>query len=269
MKLKKYSNSYSFGNLFRYTVPILFLFLSGCLGIERVSCKEMEIAKWHFDHGEYKEALPIIEKFAKNDDPHAQYMLGYMYFYGNGVKIDRLKAEHYFNESAERGYSPALMAQHIIKDTQKKQHVSITTPTIVTQSNDLDNASKFSKIPISVKKTDIVSIQGTSSEENDVLDEKKINSISNKLYTIQMLALADLSEMRKVINKYELYDGYYLYRTVRNNKPWYVLIGGYYKKISDAHTAIEQLPKVMKRWKPFINKFKVVHKQINTNREII
>ncbi len=263
MRLKINQNKCFFSNLTAFGLPILFLVLAGCLGIERVTCKEMEVAKWHFDHEEYGEALPTIQKFADHDDPDAQYMLGYMYFYGHGIEVNRIKAKYYFDESGKKGYPPALMAKHVIAEKQAERNISILRPINLTEDNQVNMKPQFSVVKNSFSKINDISNKKTKSKKNIQLDDKKILLVSSRIFTIQMLALANLDELKKVISKYELYDGYYLYQTIRNDKPWYVLINGSYKKVSSARKSIEQLPKVMKKWKPFVNKFSEVHRQVS------
>lgn len=51
----------------------------------------------------YKEAIRIFEKFAKENDPDAQHNLGVMYFFGYGVEQNTEKALHYIKKAAEQG----------------------------------------------------------------------------------------------------------------------------------------------------------------------
>ncbi len=60
-------------------------------------------ARNEFIQGHYKKSYPQLVNLAKWGNPIAQYALGYMYFYGLGVKTDQYKAVRWINVSARNG----------------------------------------------------------------------------------------------------------------------------------------------------------------------
>ena len=60
-------------------------------------------AKDFYNLDKYDEAFPVIKNEADNDNPEAQYLLGEMYYYGQGTPIDEAKAVEWYNKSAENG----------------------------------------------------------------------------------------------------------------------------------------------------------------------
>lgn len=60
-----------------------------------------------YKRGHYETALYDFEKRANQGDSFAQFCLGYMYKYGEGVKADNEKAIAWYTKAAQKGYAPA------------------------------------------------------------------------------------------------------------------------------------------------------------------
>ena len=60
-----------------------------------------------YKRGHYETALYDFEKRANQDDFFAQFCLGYMYKYGEGIKADDEKAMAWYTKAAQKGYPPA------------------------------------------------------------------------------------------------------------------------------------------------------------------
>ena len=54
-------------------------------------------------------ALKLFEEAAQEKVPNSLFSLGYIYYNGQEVQKDKIKAAHYFLESANLGYAPAMM----------------------------------------------------------------------------------------------------------------------------------------------------------------
>ena len=57
--------------------------------------------------GQYKQAIKGCKALAREGDAIAQFNLGWMYDYGNGVSQDYKKAARWYFQSAKQGYVPA------------------------------------------------------------------------------------------------------------------------------------------------------------------
>ena len=55
-----------------------------------------------YNSGDYPAALEGFKKFANQDNPVAQYNLGYMHLRGQGVPQDHTEAAKWFRLSAEQ-----------------------------------------------------------------------------------------------------------------------------------------------------------------------
>ena len=59
---------------------------------------------------DYQRTLSIVEAQAITGAPWAQYTLGYMYYYGRGIVLDRARAREWIQQAADQGYAPAKEA---------------------------------------------------------------------------------------------------------------------------------------------------------------
>ena len=67
-------------------------------------------AKAAYLANDYRRTLAIVEPLAIRGEPWAQYTLGYMYYYGRGVTMDREMAKQWIQRAAQQGYGPAQQA---------------------------------------------------------------------------------------------------------------------------------------------------------------
>ncbi len=67
----------------------------------------------------YRQAFIRLMPEAKKGEPDAQYAIGYMYYYGQGVVEDRKKAWFWITRAAESGQPDALEAMQILINDRK------------------------------------------------------------------------------------------------------------------------------------------------------
>ena len=62
-----------------------------------------------YEAGDYKKALEIFKPLAEQGDTHAQFALGDMYGFGEGVPQDYAKAVKWYRQAAEQGHLKAQL----------------------------------------------------------------------------------------------------------------------------------------------------------------
>ncbi len=72
--------------------------------------RTMEEARRAYLARDYERALPLLREQAALGNPHAQYTLGYMYYYGQGVPEDVEEALRWIRMAAAQGDAHALEA---------------------------------------------------------------------------------------------------------------------------------------------------------------
>lgn len=77
-----------------------------------------------FRNQEYRRAFIRLKPEAEKGQPDAQYAVGYMYYYGQGVVEDRKKAWFWITQAAKSGQKDAIVAVHILQQgSEKKQKI--------------------------------------------------------------------------------------------------------------------------------------------------
>lgn len=77
-----------------------------------------------FKAQDYRRAFIRLRPEAARGQPDAQYAVGYMYYYGQGVVEDRKKAWYWINMAAQAGQPDALAAKKILEQgSQGKKEI--------------------------------------------------------------------------------------------------------------------------------------------------
>lgn len=138
-------------------------------------------AKDEFDNKNYQKSYRYLFQLAKNDDPEALYALGYLYYYGNGVKKNLNMSQDLIRQSAALGYKPAiralrtLLANKVIlnADTKNKEYFASSTKSSSTSSS-IEKIKKPEEI------TKIAKSDNTTKKS----EKTKINHITNPIVKI-------------------------------------------------------------------------------------
>lgn len=91
----------------------LVLGLTACASTPKTAPREaltMAEARSAYLAQDYTSALPLLRHEAELGNPHAQYTLGYMYYYGQGVVEDVEEALKWIRLAAAQGDARALEA---------------------------------------------------------------------------------------------------------------------------------------------------------------
>jgi TPR repeat protein len=72
-----------------------------------------------FQRQDYRQAFIRLMPAAKAGNPEAQYAIGYMYYYGQGVIENRKKAWYWIALAAKAGQVDAVQAMQIVPPPPK------------------------------------------------------------------------------------------------------------------------------------------------------
>lgn len=98
------------------SILVLCMTLSACL-----SSVNLAEGITSFKQQNYRQAFIRLMPEAKKGNPEAQYAVGYMYYYGQGVTEDREKALKWIRLAALANQPDAITALKAIKNTPKIQ----------------------------------------------------------------------------------------------------------------------------------------------------
>ena len=85
----------------------MVILLSGCIG-------SFEEGIRSFQTQDYRQAFIRLMPAAKAGNADAQYAVGYMYYYGQGVTEDRKQAWSWIQRAAQGKQADAIQAVHIL-----------------------------------------------------------------------------------------------------------------------------------------------------------
>ena len=81
-------------------------------------------------------------------------------------------------------------------------------------------------------------------------------------YTVQIMAVRDLADLRRFARKGRVDLELAYYRVARKGQPWFILVGGVYEDRKAAAAAVRGLPDSLRRNSPWIRTMKSVHREI-------
>lgn len=91
---------------------------------------------------------------------------------------------------------------------------------------------------------------------------EELKNKPNKRYTIQLAGLSSRAQVKQFIANHQLQDKVWTYKTIRNNRPWYVVIMGDYISLEESREVIESLPLSLRSQSPWAKSFFSVKKEI-------
>lgn len=74
------------------------------------------MAQVDYKAGHYDKAAAQLMPLAQKGNADAQYTLGYMYYYGLGMKRDRTQGYFWLQSAASNGHAKALTALNMLTD---------------------------------------------------------------------------------------------------------------------------------------------------------
>jgi TPR repeat protein len=110
----------------RFRVCLMGLFLAFLLSSCSVSHYNLNEGIRSFQVQDYRQAFIRLKPEARKGQRDAQYAVGYMYYYGQGVVEDRQKAWYWINCAAQAGQADAIEALKLLGASfhQQREHVT-------------------------------------------------------------------------------------------------------------------------------------------------
>lgn len=93
-------------------------------------------------------------------------------------------------------------------------------------------------------------------------DESELLQKNSSSYTLQVLAGSRRDKIQEA--SAGISGRYWVYQTVHNGKPWYVLVTGEYQTVAEATASIKKLPQSLVRAKPFPKSFGKIKQEMNS-----
>ncbi len=227
----------------RYLLIILCLMLTSCASIYQ--SHELHQGQVNFKQGNFKVAFYQLLPVAYRGNAVAQYAVGYMYFYGYGVRMDRASGKYWMTKSARQDYLPAINALELIRQSEMATHpLQAPTPNILMK-------------PMNTTKNGKADIKKTANYENSLrtaaIAAPHVHLKSN-FYTLQLYGSYDLKEVKALQAKLKIKDDSFYSKTEFHHRDWYVLTYGKYVNVHQAKLAENEMPNTVKKMNPWVRK---------------
>jgi TPR repeat protein len=102
----------------------LLLMVLMCIALQActstIQSAKLQEGKSSFESGDFKEAFHRLLPLASEGNAHAEYAVGYMYYYGYGVPVDAESGIFWMQKSANQNYAPAIKALGLIANNKSK-----------------------------------------------------------------------------------------------------------------------------------------------------
>ena len=228
---------------------------------------------------DYQRTLDIVGPRAIAGEAWAQYTLGYMYHYGQGVALDRPMAKQWIQRSAKQGYAPAQDALEHISSQQPATDVNINSstnedvipgaaagmdkqqpeqpPSQAMTTTAIPEASAPPPIPAPVASAMIpAGASQTEQIENGIKDHDWIAAQDPQQFTVQLIGFSSEMAAIRFIHDNHLESQAAFYSTMRSGRPWFAVVYGKFSSRDAAHQALERLPSALRNASPWVRSFR-------------
>ncbi|MGD8708966.1 MAG: SPOR domain-containing protein, partial [Ectothiorhodospiraceae bacterium] len=208
--------------------------------------------------GNFKRALPDLEAAALAGEARAQYALGYMYYYGQGVEKDMDKALTWIRRAANHGDKHAVEALSRLADSfaQPPHRDSDASPApnappgAASESSSQNGqtasgavAAPATDAPLPTPSDDTQAAAGDTAKALETGEaDGWLGSRSPDHYTIQLLAARSRETLDRFVNDNRPPQPVHVVRHSRDGEHWLLLVMGDYADQNAARTAISDLP---------------------------
>ena len=144
----------------------------------------------------------------------------------------------------------------------KGEEVDSVDEALTSTSNGVEQnlaASEATKLPL--KSAFTKELREAKKYELDLSPTEWLLTQNDSIWAIQLLAVKDKAIANSFVLTNELKD-VYVYETVRNSSPWWVVIQAPFTNIDEARRARRQLPKNVLAGQPFLKKFERIKQEI-------
>ncbi|MDF1758608.1 MAG: sel1 repeat family protein [Legionellaceae bacterium] len=93
-------------------ISLITVLLSGCM----TNSMNFNQGIKSFQVQDYRQAFIKLKPEAEKGQADAQYAIGYMYYYGQGVVEDRKKAWYWITSAARQGQLDAKLAMELLRE---------------------------------------------------------------------------------------------------------------------------------------------------------
>lgn len=216
---------------------------------------------------DYQRALAIVGPRAIAGEPWAEYTLGYMYHYGQGVTMDRHMAMQWIQRAARQGYAPAQHALERIsaplppmdangtssaKEGVSGQAVAPDRPQLERSS---PQVSTTTAVPAPAADMSRAGAVQPKRGDKGIKDHDWIAAQDPQQYTLQLIGFGSEMAAISYIHDNHLESQAAFYSTMRAGRPWFGVVYGTFPNKDAARQALRRLPSALSGASPWVRSF--------------
>jgi DamX protein len=162
----------------------------------------------------------------------------------------------------------SLPIQKIVEEKQADSVAAALPNQKVEEEKQVDSIAATLPIKKSVQVKQVVPVKSNRQVDRRFTTDAILLAKNPKYFTLQITAMASRSYFSAFQNKYDTnMRDVYAYQTVRQNKPWFVVIYGEYSSLAAANAAKRNLPAAFKAMPTWAKTWQTVHDDLRLNNE--
>ena len=244
---------------------------------------------------DYQTVRRILEPLAEQGDATAQYIVGYMYYYGQGVASNPALARVWIERAAEQGHNKARVALAQLDQAREGQSAPQAAPQpssqqpvqqalqqpqplaplpatqAATATQEMEDPEARPAIPATAGEAQTAksarsepapwekpapAMPATPEARDDgVRGNAWVMAQPPGRYTIQLLAARDEQAVLGFIERYKLGSEAAYYTFTRSGVRWYAVVYGSYESNAAARAALDGLDPALRTQSPWVRNF--------------
>ncbi|HHM04244.1 MAG TPA: hypothetical protein ENJ19_00690 [Gammaproteobacteria bacterium] len=202
--------------------------------------------------GDYERVLRIVGPMAESGKAWAQYTLGYMQFYGEGVAQNKAAGRQWIERAAAQAHPPAQAALAEIRQAERAAAAA-------RKEADMAAAEARAAPPPPKNEPALVQVDESAATPVAPVGAPKgpewVATEDPNRYTIQLISSRREHAIRRYVLKEKLGSraGYFPYRL--EGEAWYAVVYGSYASAEEAQAAIATLPPHLRESSPWVRNF--------------
>lgn len=109
-------------------------------------------------------------------------------------------------------------------------------------------------------------VEAESETNRNVTSNDTLFAVNPNFYTLQLAGFASETSLNRFIGQHNLpQKDVYIYQTLRDEKPWYVVIYGQYESREIATSQAQELPGTFAKLNTWVKKYALVHQDLQRN----
>lgn len=265
-------------HLIAVTVALGCIFVQGCTSTSETSTSaaaelpevRFEKAKEAFSNQDYVSARQLLLPLAQTGHADAQYTLGYMAYYGQGLTRDEQKARQWFEQAAAGGNAKAIKVLAMLNESTDSAATPADEGVVVTAVPEQDTGFSQEAVIDTEQPRSQISVaekSGATELSTNTLPESGpeawIRAQPPNNFTIQLISGRSQEKLEAFLARYNLLESSQVLSTQRGGQPWFTVLYGSFSDAAQARAALNSVAEAVKKSGPWVRSFDDIQALLN------